>query len=382
MKTCLTFLFAVGLLFAGDYDRVGTTAPIFIQAMPIEALYSVGFSNMFAAGAAEIASGNPASLSTFSHPSIGFDYAYASRIKQFEDVYLERDLQRLPLSAGAVYPLQNVQFGFTYQRKYSSYIDFGEIPITTIENPGGTGETMRAKSQTNLHSFSAIVCFAFEEMFKTGDRLALGVQVSADNIDVNEKIYMTEGRVTDRTFSSRLGIQYRLNSQFGIAFVLDKAPHFSSTVRIKNESFVMDSSSGYTIYINQESSNAYRFIMPDKAVLGVQFALSEQLSFSCTAAYVQWSKVSSGYRDQFNFSLGSTVALAGLFDVSAGVYSSDRQNRESAGLWGNQARYFNLGVRKQIGPAIARIEWYDSHGLSDERRKQTIVKAGFSWVFR
>ena len=81
MKTFFITLFFCGILFAGDYDRVETTTPFFIQSMPIESLHSIGFSNMFTSDAANIASGNPATVSAFMHPSVGINYKYASRIR-------------------------------------------------------------------------------------------------------------------------------------------------------------------------------------------------------------------------------------------------------------------------------------------------------------
>jgi len=381
MRILLTIFLVSGILFAGDNDRVGTTAPSFVQAMPIESLHSTGFSNMLSADAATIASANPAVLSTFSHPTVGLDYEYATRTKLYQDIYIERDLKQLPVSAGIVYPFKNFQFGLSYQRIYSSYIDFGEIPVTTIENPEGSDETIHPISETNTQSFSGLFSFGWDNFFRTGDRMALGVQISADYLSVDEKIYHTEGRIRDNTFSSRIGFQYQINSKFGMGFVFDKAADFNSVIKIKENTFVQDTSSGLTLHIAKKASNAYRMVFPDKAVFGVQLSPTAKIQLSGTLAYVIWERVHPNYRNQLDFSLGSVVLLPNLFDLSIGLLSTDRQSQSDGSLWGNQAMFMNLGIRKRIGGALLWAEIYDSHWLSDKARRQTIARTGLSWVF-
>ncbi len=381
MKQLLLVLFTCGILFAGNYDHVEIDAPFFVQSAPIESLHSIGFSNMFTADAANIASGNPAVLSAFIHPSVGIDYEYATRIKLYQDIYIERALQQLPVSAGVVYPFKNFWFGLTYQRKYSNYLDFGEIPITTIENPEGNGETIHAISETNSHSFSGLFSFVWDNFFIPGDRMALGMQISADYLYVDEKIYHAEARVRDQAVSSRIGLQYQINSKFGIGFVFDKAADFNSVIKIKDNTFVQDTSTGLSLYTTREASNAYRMNFPDKAVFGVQFSPTAKLQLSGTLAYVIWERVHPNYRNQLDFSLGSIVVLPNLFELSIGLLSTDRQSQSGGSLWGNEAMFMNLGIRKQIGGALLRVEIYDSHWLSDKARQQIIAKAGVNWIF-
>lgn len=369
----LFILFSAYILIAGDKDRISITKPIHLQSITIGAYNSMGFSNMVTVLVSEISSSNPASISNFSTLSAGVEFTYSTKIDLYSGIKLDRSRQWLPTSFGFVYPFKNFDIGLSYHQKYSNFLDFGEIPRVTIENPTGTGETYKATNETIIHSPSGIFTYFFNKVFTNEDRLSFGIQLYWDFWIEEQSIYTLKGEVNDNNLSWKIGMLYRLSKVLGFGIFYEKGVDINGTYKtddkliIDNDSSVIDTPDITT-----------NLKLPDKLSFGLSAKSLDNLCLSITLSTIFWNSIYDYYQDQLDISVSSIYSLSDNFSLSLGFYKTDHNIKDDGGV--NQNTTFAcVGIRGRLRSFDIRLEILDSHLFTAEYRKQTRVKFGIAF---
>jgi hypothetical protein len=378
-KSMKYFLFIIftftTILFAGDQDRIGINNPILLtQGIVSDSYQSIGFSNCISGTIMDISSANPASINLFNSLSFGLNIEYSTPIDNviFSDINYERMNQLLPTSAAIVYPLNNFRIGLAYHQKYSALLDFGEIPITTIDDPDGiSGETISPIFETTIYSYSILAGYSFNELFRKGDKLSFGVQLFYDYLNSKEDIGTMVNTRKNGDYSWKVGTVYKANEQLSIGLLFENGVNISGKNSINSENLV--------ISIPPITESKYNVLLPSKLALGLSLNPTSNLSFSASIASIMWNSIDNNNKNTMELSANGIYHFPNLFDISLGFYNTNRKYEESLFQYDLSATFINTAIRIPIKKSTIICEIIDSHLFSGERRKLTTIKLGLGY---
>lgn len=354
---------------------------VFLQRIHVNTYNSIGFSNIVTSHISEIASANPASLSDYNSPSAGINFSFSSRLNYYYGIKIEGAKEWLPSSVGMVYPMNNFNIGLGYYQKYSNYMDFGRTEITTILEPEGTGEYWEASEETIIHSPSILLSYSWKNLFLKNDRLSLGGQVFWDWWLEENKIYKTTATVNANCINWKLGFIYKFRNDIGIGMCFEKGIDMEGEIEVTPE-FLVESdpmdSSGY--YSGTQVKNILVFKLPDRLSFGIAAKSGNDFTLATTLSAVFWSSVDDRFQDQLDYSANFIYSLMNNFDLSFGVYATDRILKDdfSYGNYSKSATFFDLGFKFKYDKIGILAELMDSRLFSAEMMKQTIFTLGIS----
>jgi hypothetical protein len=338
----------------------------------------------------DIGNMNPASLSSFNSISGGVSYQYNSKINNawLADIGFYKNKTGLPQSAGIVYPLNDFCLGVSFTQRFNGSLDFGQIPITTVENPDGTGDFYSPLYQINLMSYSFLGAFTVHNTFKDNDKLSFGLSINLDKFSDYEKIIdvVEEGSFYGGSFS--LGAVYERSSDdvllYRLSLFFEKGANAAGNFTIEGPTVTVfpDSiSHGAKYNIPTEVIRTFGKI-PDKLNFGVDFKIGPFLSVSSNYSYVFWHGVGAS-ANQPEISFAGLYKLSDIVSLSVGTYimqyNNEGINRDFQGYGKLNAVYLTAGTVIHFENIDLNIGLADSHLISGEWRKQTAgtVSLGF-----
>lgn len=384
----IVFILVNFQIHAQDIARVGITnqTVIFLQNINIDSYNCIGFSNISYSQASEIGSANPASLSNFNSMSTGLLFQYNTPIDYYLDLSLERDKQWLPSSFGMVYPLNNISLGISYHQKYSSFLDYGKMAITTSQNPDGTGEFFESSSEIIIHSPSAIFTYTIGNVFKDEDRFSIGAQLYWDYWQQEEKIWKTTASIGVGDFSFKTGLLYKLNNTVSFGLLFEKGIYMEGELELSESNLIQidPDTLGNNGIIATKINPKYRIELPDKLSCGMSTILKENVILSTTITSVFWHNINDNYKNQIEFSANTIFSCFNNLDLTLGIYLTDRESKDQeifSYSSPNNASYFNIGARTKINNILMQFEIMDSHLISVDVREHTIFKFGINYEF-
>lgn len=387
-KIILNILLFICLFqFSFGQDRVETEViyTAFLQNINIDAFNSVGFSDITIAQISELGSANPASMMYFKNISSGIGFEYATAIDYYSDIKIEKAKQELPSNFGFVYPTDNLRFGLSYHRKYSSFWEL-ELIQTTILYPQGTGETWKASSETIIHNPSFLIAHSVNDLINDGDKLDMGVQLYWDFWDQQEKINDWIAEIDANSLTWKIGFLYHFVSEVSLGILFEKGIDLEGELKMKTNNQLQITPPD-TLANNPQFASVkqlFLFKLPDKLSIGFRDQISRDVSFSSNLTIVFWKALNDIYQDQLNFSASTEIALFEMVNLSLGLYVTDR-NDDSRDMdfygFSNNATFFDLGVKAKINNFVIHGEILDSKYLTAEKREQIIYKLGISYEF-
>jgi hypothetical protein len=204
------FMLFTGMVVQGQ--RVNTDIyPIRLpQGFVLEGLSGCGSAKSTLSTAADIGSGNPAIISDFKRPSIGISEQFETKIYPawYAGIGFKRGRTFLPQSAGLIVPFGNWRFGAGFSQRYNSIMDYGEMSVTTVDHPEGTGEVFSALNETHIQSYS----FLSETTLYSQENgwLNIGGRFSIDRLSYLSKIWREHAHAVDYEVSWSAGFRYDL----------------------------------------------------------------------------------------------------------------------------------------------------------------------------
>ena len=377
MKFILLILLFTMMIFAQVPER--NQLSIFPQSLMIDSYNSIGFSNMNLSTISDISSANPASLYQFENISFGMNYLYLSKTKLYSDITITSSKTRPPVAFGFVYPINNFRLGVAYHQKYNSYLDFGKIEITTIENPEGTGEFFNSYSERIIHSPSLLSNYTFNSILGD-DNLSIGLQVFWDFLKTEEKIYNTKGYLEGNSFSWKVGVLYEYKKETYLSCVYEKGNKLESEFEMENElTFVDIDEDGNRIAVKPK----YFMKLPDKLSLGITVDVLNKLILSMSVSSVFWESVNDSYKNNLDLSASTIFKLNQSLMFSLGFYNSGLNEKTSGYFYSGlnyNSNFIGIGVNWRINNFNIVCELYDNNLYSSEIRKQTQIKLGLNYT--
>jgi long-subunit fatty acid transport protein len=361
---------------------------IFPHGMGISSFQSVGFSNMNECTVSEVAGANPASMANFNVPGAGISFKYTTAAEsRFSDLTIrdKRSKQWLPASFAIIYPNNDFRVGIGFHEKYNVMSEIGEIEVTNIEEPEGTGETISITEKTSVYSISGIFSYTFGRLFTDNDIFTAGAQLCWDFTDGGVEGTGNDAALTGNGISFKIAALYNLNQQTSVSLLYEKGVDLNSTweydtaIRFQSEIPYTDPTA-----LPAEFDNSFRIKLPDRLAIGYLTRTSENLSVSTTLSSVLWSSIDKQYQNALDVSFSAQYKGSENVSYMLGYYSTGRYKKKSSFTYDNipdNAAFLSAGFLLKYNHVTINIVAYDSHLFAAENRKQTIFKAGLDYYF-
>ncbi len=391
MKNLVLFLllhFVVissSLTLAQTNTRDGSTVVSFLpQGYGIKLLNSSGTSSIVN-DVSNLGFMNPASISEFENYSLGFSYQFNTSIDEawIADFGTSRVYNFYPQSAGGIVKWNDFTFGLGFGQKYNGTLDMDPIPITTVQQPDGTGEFFEVKQESMIHSYSITTSYSFKELLQTSNDLTLGFRYSLNYLDRYDEIWDITGSAIDYSSNIAAGLYYKINfddqRQLIIGASYESKTYFDAKYEIDNGAILLyDPEDTNHVLIPAEQSDSYLLhTLPDELRIDLAFDAASDLKLLANLTSILWETETNFLKDQIEFSFSAVYKINEMFTPSLGFYITDCEytdyfySRLNAGL---DALFITAGLKFNYNNFSADLAIADSHLFSGDYRKQTICK--------
>lgn len=346
----------------------------------IESVSGFGYSKT-TGSQSNIASMNPAAMDRFTSTSFGVSYQYESELHPgyIADIGAARYRKAVPQSAGIVFPSNDFRIGLGFSQKYNSSLLFGDLPITTTQNPDGTGQYGDVTEKSDLFRYSALFSYGFNNSFFKDDRISLGIAFNFDWLNYNFS-FGKKGHEPDRLLRSHgseitysLGITYSVFNKSLFSLLYERGAEF--------DYMITDEIIDRTQYFLPKDDRAVSKT-PDRIHLGFDYLFAGKSQLTTTLSYLLWNEIEKNKKDQFEAAASYIYPVRDDLMASLGMFYTDIRYNNNFYLFSNddfRAIYMTLGAVYSISLIDLDLTVADSHLLSGKYRKQTLLKlsAGF-----
>ncbi|KAA3611244.1 MAG: hypothetical protein D8M58_14835 [Calditrichaeota bacterium] len=389
-----TLLFFVLLFFSATYSQTyeinrKIAATILPQGIRWQSLSSNGFSYNFPTTLSQISGSNPAALVFFDTLAVGLSYQYNSNINEayLADFGYINSYIGLPQSLAFVYPWnESLTIGFSASQKYNSILDFGEMDITTIENPQGTGETFSSKRQTNIYAFSAIAAYDISR-FLSG--VSFAIRVNYDYFRMKDKIWHLETNASGSSPSFATGVNYRIETGHGqieLAGYYETGIDISGDLEYKGVNLIQtldpdpNNGSFQTPIINPSTWKAVAEL-PNRFHFGVNFRSATDI-FLMELSYADWESAGL-FKNSLDFSTSYGHPFSDQLLIFYGIFIINHKFKSKYLYSENKfnSKFLTVGANTLFNGFNIDIVIADSHLFSHKWHKQTIFKFAVGKAF-
>jgi len=332
---------------------------------------------------------NPAAINEFNSYSFGFSYQVQSKIDEgwVLDIGISRSNNFIPQSVGVVIPLNSMRFGIGMGQIYNASLDIGEILVTTIINPDGTGESFTPIIETTVQNYSLLFSYSFEKLFAANSDLTMGLKLNLNRLNQNESFYpfydFSESVYKE---SWAVGAIYKIkydenkSLRFGLAF--ESEILFNKAIEINVESpdttGIIGVNRPPNFYIISRNFNLTGKV-PARLMFDTDFTIFQQLKVLGNITNIFWSGISDEYQNQLEFSGSVVYSFSNTISSSIGAFYTNRKLKDDKDdFFGYQNKLYALfltaGLNVKYSFLAVGLAIADSHLASSNTRKQTIVK--------
>jgi hypothetical protein len=398
MKSLLSLflIFAfVNLYPQSAQNRSETNIILFPQGFGIEQLNSKGTSALLN-NVANINGLNPAAINQFENLSLGVTYQFQTDIPEafVADIGLSRAYNYLPQSFGGVYRIDKLPFGLVnrltlglgFAQRYNGILEMKPIPITTINQPDGTGEFITYNEKQMLQYYSLISAFTIQNFFDEKSELTIGFKYNLNRFSERvENSTLIEGTVLGSNFEAGINYVYNFKNERNISFGVSYKNKLEMKDQMRSEGetvtgITQDTSRGPTYYTFAPLSVIVKF--PAEINFDLIYQHSSGVKITGSLRYINWSEINSNVNNQPEYSLSLIYPINGSVETSIGFYHSDYTYKENLFSLTDQmeALYLTAGLSFNIQLLNIDVALADSHFYSASKRKQTIGRIGIGIV--
>ncbi len=385
----------LNVFFAGFFSlSIAQPIPVNVGWLPqgevISNLSAYGFSGILN-DVSNIGGLNPAAISLYKNMSIGLSYQYDTEIDEAWSAGIghKREFSLIPQSASIVYPYENFRFGLSLNQKYNSNIEFGLIPVTSLEEPDGTGKFTQPIYKTKVMNYSFSVSYTISK-FTDNSELSFGSRLSLSTLI--EKQELQDVKIDETVTSSgfELGImflhEYSESANLILGLNYSSELNFSEIVKYQQQNGrKIDDTPGtgsgrFVLVQTHFNLNAN---LPAKLQLDVATQLSNRSKLTANFTNVFWSNISNSLKDRLEYSFGYIYKWNNMFESSIGFFTTEKCYKNDVADSNNylSAIYLSAGFIISFEYLELNLAIADSHTFSDDWRKQTIFKAGATYNF-
>lgn len=378
----LQFIFFINFQTTAQTNtREGTTGVnFFSQGYGINLLNSSGASSIFN-DVSNLGFMNPASISEFENYSLGISYQFNTNIDEawIADIGFDRVYDFYPQSFGGIAKWNDFSFGLGFGQKYNGSVDIGEIAITTVQNPEGTGEFITPIIENVIHTYSVSASYSFKELLKTQNEFSLGFRYNLNRFNKYDEIGDLIGKAEDYFHSFNIGLFSSLkldenrNLSFGLSY--ETISDFNAKFEVNSELLQDPDPNNPPSYTEVE-----QYLVgstPAELKLGYSIDASSELKFQTDLTAVFWESSTEYLKDQIEFSTSVVYSFNEQFASSVGFYFTDYKYKENYYSQLNSelnAFFITAGLNLKYENFYFDLAIADSHLLSGDFRKQTIFK--------
>ena len=361
---------------------------ILMQGFRDGALSGSGLSSAFDVSVTDLGSANPAALSGLDQATAGLAYRFETSIPEGYIAGIEYQAINgaRPQGAAVAVPLGAWTVGASYGQRYAAEMDFGCITRTTKADPDGGVDDYCLSQSARLETVSPQA--TYRRVFQNGSELAFGLRLGVGFAQSTAVIDSLEGSFSDTGTQVAVGVRYQRPGAFGLAAYYESALRIKGSAAFEGEGLEPVDQGGPTgggIAVEvRDSDGQLGDAIPARLGASAEIEVSPRLHFGADAAWVFWKAAWDG-NDQLKNN--AEAALWGRLDlseralVSAGLRWQDRdrwEEFESVFDYSGRAIYLMLGGAVTLDRLRLDAALADSHLLSGESQRQTIVKVGAS----
>jgi len=382
-KLVLVFLILYSTISYNQVTNNEFPANLPPQGYGIKLLNSSGASSIFN-DVSNIGFMNPASISEFENYSLGFSYQFSSSIDEawIADFGTSRVYNFYPQSAGGIVKWNDFTFGLGFGQKYNGTLDMDAIPVTTVEDPDGTGEFFDATQETMIHSYSLSVTYSFKELLQTTNDLSFGIRYSLNRFHRYDEIWHLTGNSTDYNSNIALGLYYKIvltdNRLISIGAFYESKTDFKAKHETDRNDLIQVHADTSNYLIPAEISESYLLhSLPDELRFDLAIDVTQNLKFLTNLTSIFWKNDQNFLKDQIEYSGSAVYNLNEMFTTSLGFYYTDYNHEDNRYYRVNgklNAFFITAGLKFNFKMFYADLAIADSHLFSGDFRKQTIGK--------
>jgi hypothetical protein len=349
------------------------------QGQPPAAFSGGGLSSAFGVSAADVGGANPAALGGFEHTTVGTSYLLgtAAGIAGHDEVGPANGLR--PQSLAAVFPRGAWALGIGYSQRYTSRLK-ACIPRQTPENPDIEPASFCAEQTARVETLSPQV--AYRRVLAYGSALDLGVRLGLGRGSVDSQFDDVTGRFSEWGLQFAAGMSYHADG-VGLAVYYESALRVEGATDYEGGLETPGPTTGPEgqgeIGSSIEDFSFSAAALPARVGFGVVLNATPMLGFGADLHYAFWQMEEDRYENQLEVAGWTRFDLSDRALASLGVWMQGRRpfSRNIVGDDG-RAIYLTAGGaltfdRLRLDAVVA-----DSHLLSDEGHRQTLVKLGAS----
>lgn len=358
-----------------------TYVPFLAQGYGIPLLNAKGTSGL-SNNISNISFINPAALNQFKNYSVGVSYQYQTNL---DTAYVlgigsSRITDFIPQSGGILVPINNMRLGIGTGQTYNGTLDFEPIPITTVQNPDGTGEFFTPEYETRVQSYSFLFSYSFEDFLSANHNLLIGMKYNLNRLDYHNKILSIAIDESDYSGSWGIGSMYQINYdedmsiQFGLSY--ESKIEFRKNYSIEDHIIEINPIDSTGNLVRTNVSLTLVGEIPSKLRFDINIANLSQLQLLGSINYVFWSSTSSNVHDQIEVAASTVYSINENFSPSLGFYYTDRNFKEDFFDINSELNAFFIIAGLNANYDFFDLDFViaDSHLLSGDFRKQTVVK--------
>ncbi len=327
---------------------------------------------------------NPAGMS-FSAFRITAEGIWKPRVTWLSDIHYN-DLDILPSYISAGIPLGDLAVELGYCSPYGAKYGI-DIPVTTEDNPDGTGEIMTIGETTRMHTGFGSV------RWQTTEKLSLGFTVGVDFVQHEPTINVT---VKESGLKMRIigGMQYQWSDNFVLGLVATIPYSHNYSLQYEYPGVLAPPSNpnaqrGLTYYAIAPATIQVKSPLTLEA--GTSLHISQKVEILASAEYQNWTEVYNGMNDVLQFHIGLAANLSPRLTVRLG-YFTDRYPEVTAQDYFNEY-FLTAGMTLRLTEKLsltfmglssepfARQHAYSGYSSPDESFYQNAFSTGFSISF-
>jgi hypothetical protein len=353
------------------------------QGYVISALSARGYNPSILTTSTTLGCSNPAALIDLKC-NLGLSYQYDTPIQSawIFDFGYRRIFNTVPQSVGLSVPIKNLHLGIAMNQIYNSETDYGELLATLIapNNQGyGYTSTSRPKKEETVYRYSLSASY----YLNSAKTIALGLNYNQNQLhfllNLNllttgtpDSINFEDEGYDQKTYAGNLSAGIRYSTPAGTFPCLKAGFFFESKVRFR-----------HSFYYYSEKLNLAADI-PAKIHSGIYLELPSGLFFSENVSYLLWEQTTNSYlKNQSELAVNAGFPVKRNLILSGGAFyggyhRTDFSDKENGKF---RAIYLILGGTYCFKDITLEFTCADSHLLSGEYRKQTILKTGIGYTF-
>ncbi|MBC8184397.1 hypothetical protein H8E88_25155 [candidate division KSB1 bacterium] len=394
----LTIIILSTNVFSQESYRLATEirAGRLVQGNVIQSLCGIGASGSIINTLSNISSSNPASLFDYKKLSIGISKQFNTKIYPawYVNIGYKQYNNYLPQSAGFILAKDNFRIGLGFSQRYNAILDYGEMEVTTIEQPEGTGEKFNATDKTIVYSYSFIMSHSLENFIIPKGILNIGFRFDIDRLFHNSSLWNIRMEAKDYSNSWSFGARYdiQINSflNLKIGSFFEKGAKFETS----------GSYSGIEIIQPIDMPGNYKDVpvqpvlkwpvianFPSKLHTGIALGFKNSFFVVFDLTKVYWKQFEENFQNNLNISGSLIYRPNKRITTSFGFLSLDKKDKDEIGWVNNmdgelKALFLTSGLIFHFNKVDIGISYANSkNSESGKWYKHSLSKLSLSFYF-